>query len=58
MYARDAQRQKNFDFHNYPLIISLDDTEVSQQIAFIFGQSLHPFSQHVFNLLPYTLTIT
>ncbi len=31
--------------------LSLDDTGVSQQMAFISGQSLHPFSQHIFKML-------
>ncbi len=36
----------------YSLIhLSLDDTGVSQQMAFISGPSLHQLSEHIFEIL-------
>ena len=36
--------------HDY-IRLSLDDTGVSQQIAFISGPSLHLLSKHIFEIL-------
>ncbi len=42
----------DFSLHDYPFVwLSLDDTGVSQQIAFISGPSLHLLSKHIFEIL-------
>ncbi len=46
-----VQKMEKFQSDNTIIRLSLDDSGVSQQMAFISGPSLHQFSDHIFELL-------
>ena len=51
-YEYQKMAENKQDLHDYPFVtLSLDNSGVSQQMAFISGQLLHPRYEDIFKML-------